>query len=63
MKKHGYGKGYKYPHDFENHFVNETYLPEEIEEKVFYSPSEQGSEKAIKERLNGLWPERYKNRK
>jgi putative ATPase len=60
MKKHGYGKGYKYPHDFNGHFVKEVYLPEEIRDSVFYNPSEAGSEKAIQERLKSLWPERYK---
>jgi putative ATPase len=60
MKKLGYHKGYKYPHDYERHFVKDQYLPDEIKGEVFYSPSEEGSEKTIKERLKSLWPERYK---
>ena len=60
MKKLGYHKGYKYPHDYEHHFVNDVYLPDEIKGEVFYKPSEEGSEKTIKERLKSLWPERYK---
>ncbi len=59
MKKHGYGKGYKYPHDHDRHFVKETYLPEEIKKEVFYRPTEEGAEKAIWERLKSLWQERY----
>ncbi len=60
MKKMGYHKGYQYPHDHEGHFVKETYLPEKIKDRVFYSPSEEGSEEAIKKRLAKLWPEKYK---
>jgi len=60
MKKMGYKKGYKYPHDYDGNFVREKYLPEEIEGKVFYDPSTQGSEKAIRDRLKALWPEKYK---
>jgi len=37
MKKWGYGKGYKYPHNYEGHKVeNENYLPERIKKKKFY---------------------------
>ncbi len=61
MKKMGYGRDYRYPHDHENHFVNENYLPESAAKKVFYRPSDQGSEKAILERLKRLWPGRYRN--
>lgn len=60
MKKHGYGKGYRYPHDHDRHFVKETYLPEEIKNEVFYRPTEEGGEKAIRDRLKSLWQERYK---
>jgi putative ATPase len=60
MKKHGYGKGYRYPHDFNRHFVKDVYLPGEIKDTVFYEPSEEGSEKMIRERLKSLWPDRYK---
>ncbi|HOW84327.1 MAG TPA: replication-associated recombination protein A, partial [Spirochaetota bacterium] len=60
MKKMGYGRDYRYPHDHEGHFVSETYLPEEIKNRVFYRPTLQGTEKAIYERLVRLWPDRYK---
>jgi len=55
MKNLGYGNNYKYPHDFENNFVQENYLPKEIHEKQFYFPSDNGNEKSIKERLKNLW--------
>lgn len=60
MKKLGYHKGYKYPHDFERHFVKDQYLPDELKDRVFYKPTEEGSEKVLRDRLKSLWPERYK---
>jgi putative ATPase len=44
----GHGKGYKYAHDYEGHYVPQDYLGAE---RTFYEPTEQGSEKKIKERL------------
>lgn len=60
MKSLGYADGYKYPHDFANHFVDQHYRPESAEHKVYYQASESGIEKKIKERLAGLWPKRYR---
>ncbi len=51
MKDLGYGKGYKYPHDFPDHFVDETYLPENLKGRKYYQPSDFGFEKEIKKRL------------
>ncbi|MFH0974753.1 MAG: replication-associated recombination protein A [Spirochaetota bacterium] len=59
MKNMGYHKGYKYPHDYDGHFIEEEYLPEKIKNEVFYKPSEEGSEKSISERLKKLWPLKY----
>jgi putative ATPase len=55
MKDIGYGKEYKYSHDYDNNFVAENYLPEELKGKQFYVPSENGQEKNLKERLSFLW--------
>jgi len=55
MKQLGYGKEYKYPYSFDNHFILEDYLPKEIKNKQYYLPSENGNEKTIKERLKQLW--------
>ncbi len=60
MKELGYGKEYKYPHSFENNFVADNYLPEELNNKQYYLPSENGNEKTIKERLKSLWKDRKK---
>lgn len=51
MKKLGYGKDYKYPHDFENNFVSQDYLPEELKNKIYYKPGQNGYEKIISEKL------------
>jgi putative ATPase len=62
MKRLGYAKDYQYPHEFEGHFVDEQYLPDEIRDRVFYKPSAEGSEKAIGERLKALWPDRKRGK-
>lgn len=55
MKELKYGKEYKYPHDFENDFIKESYLPEELRKKQYYLPLENGQEKKIKDWLKFLW--------
>ncbi len=45
----GHGEGYKYPHDFPGHHVEQVYLPDR---KVFYEPSDQGYEAQIRQRLD-----------
>ncbi len=60
MKAIGYHKGYKYAHDFENHFVFEDYLPEELKDAQYYFPTEIGQEKNLLERLKALWKGRKK---
>ncbi len=47
--KLGHGLGYKYAHNYENHYVKQQYLPDEIKDKVFYVPSNNGYEKQIQE--------------
>jgi putative ATPase len=60
MKQIGYGKEYKYPHDYDNDFVPENYLPEELKNSQFYFPGKNGQEKNLKERLKFLWKGRKK---
>lgn len=55
MKNLGYGKEYKYPHDYPAHFIEENYLPEEMKGKQYYRPTENGLEKNLKERLKSIW--------
>jgi len=47
----GYGKEYKYPHDYPGHFVEEEYLPENLRGRTYFHPTDQGLEKEIKRRL------------
>jgi len=51
MEELGYGKEYKYPHDYPDHFIEEEYLPENLRGRTYYHPTEQGFEKEIKKRL------------
>jgi putative ATPase len=60
MKELGYGKEYKYAHDFDKHFVKEDYLPKEMGNTQYYFPSEQGQEKNLKDRLKKLWENKKK---
>ena len=46
--KLGHGKGYKYAHDYENHYVKQQYLPDGLTGEVFYEPSENGYEQQIR---------------
>ena len=50
-KAFGHGKGYQYPHAFPGHFIAQQYLPDEVLDKQFYFPSDQGGEQKIAERL------------
>jgi len=59
MKEIGYGEGYRYPHSYPGHFVEERYFPEQIGQKAFYRPESEGREKFLKERLEALWTGRY----
>jgi putative ATPase len=51
MKRLGYGKDYKYPHNYEHHWVKENYMPKGLEGRKYYSPSDIGFEKEIKKRM------------
>ena len=50
----GHGIGYKYAHDYPEHYVKQQYLPDEIKDARFYEPTDIGYEKGIKERLERL---------
>ncbi len=53
MKDIGYGKDYKYAHNYKDGFVAQEYLPEKLKGRLFYEPTERGYEKVIKQRLDG----------
>ena len=60
MKELGYGKGYKYAHAEKGAHAEMTCLPEGLENRVYYEPTEYGKEKEIRERLKDLDPKKYK---
>ena len=62
MKELNYGKDYKYAHSFDKHFVDQDYLPEQLKDKIYYDPTEFGTEAKFKKRLDELWKKR-KNKK
>ncbi len=62
MEELGYGKDYKYAHNFPGHVVDQEHLPEELKGRKYYSPSDSGYEKTIKERIKG-WEEKKKEKK
>jgi putative ATPase len=51
MRRVGYGKGYKYAHDFPGHFVDQQHLPDSLKGRKYYRPGGQGFEKEIEARL------------
>jgi putative ATPase len=60
MRDVGYGKGYKYAHNFPGHFVEQQNLPDSLQGKKYYEPTDQGFEKEIEGRLR-KWHGRGKN--
>jgi putative ATPase len=58
MRDMGYGKGYKYAHDYDDHQVEQTHLPDRLAGRKYYEPGELGFEAKIKE-----WYEKMRERK
>lgn len=59
MKDLGYGSDYKYSHDYQNNFVEQEFLPDEIIGTSFYEPGSNSREKSIGEFLNNRWKGKY----
>lgn len=55
--KLGHGIDYIYPHDFPGHFTPQQYLPDELKNKIYYRPTENGAEKRIRQYLEQCWQE------
>ncbi|MBN2072346.1 MAG: replication-associated recombination protein A [Actinobacteria bacterium] len=62
MKEAGYGKGYKYDHQFEGAVAWQSYLPEKLSGKKYYQPTDRGFEKDLVSRLEKIELLRKKNR-
>ena len=63
MKDLGYGKHYKYSHDYEEHFIEQDFLPEELVNKIYYEPTEIGREASLKKYLDVKWKKRQVTKK
>jgi putative ATPase len=60
MKQLDYGKDYKYAHSYENNFVKQDFLPEEIKGTLFYEPGKNPKEEEFRRYLQKMWEEIYK---
>lgn len=60
MKQLGYGKDYKYAHAYQGNFVQQQFLPDEVKSSRLWHPQNNQQEAKIKERMQGLWGERFK---
>ncbi len=60
MKDQDYGKGYKYAHDYPGHFVEQQNLPDSLQGRKYYTPSDQGYEKQVLARLKSWWQKKNK---
>jgi putative ATPase len=60
MKEMGYGKDYKYAHDFPGHVVEQQHLPDSLKGKQFYTPGNLGYEKQVQARLKAWFPKKVK---
>jgi putative ATPase len=59
MKNIGYGRDYKYAHDYENNFIDLEFLPDKIAGTKFYDPQENARENELRARLKSLWKKKY----
>ena len=55
MRELGYSEGYKYAHDYENHFVKQQFLPDELNGTQLWIPQPNAAEEKLKERMQFLW--------
>ena len=55
MTQLGYGKDYKYAHDFADHFVNQQYKPDELKNTALWQPQANAAEQKLAEHLKKLW--------
>ncbi|UCC60480.1 MAG: replication-associated recombination protein A, partial [Dehalococcoidia bacterium] len=62
MRQVGYGKGYKYAHDFPGHFVDQEHLPDSLKGRRYYEPSDQGFEGEVSDRIK-RWRQKSKESK
>lgn len=61
MAELGYHDGYKYPHDYPGHYVEQQYLPDSLQDKRFWQPQHSPSEEKLYQRMLRYWGERFKD--
>ena len=59
MKDLDYGKNYKYAHDYDDNFVNQEFLPDEISGTILYEPGKNQRENQFREVLRNRWKDKY----
>ena len=59
MKELGYGKDYKYAHDYEGHFVEQQFLPDDLQKKRFWHPQQNPSEDKLRLWMEKCWGKRF----
>ena len=59
MKDMGYGRDYKYAHDYEQNFATQEFLPEQIAGRKFYEPGRNAREEELRRFLRDRWKEKY----
>lgn len=59
MKKMGYGKDYKYAHNYESNFTEQEFLPDQIKGTTFYNPGKNPREDELRKFLKSLWKDKY----
>lgn len=59
MKELNYGKEYLYAHDFDENFVNQEYLPDEIKNTILFDPGKNSRENTLREYLKRIWKGKY----
>ena len=59
MSELGYHDGYRYPHDYPGHFVEQQYLPDALKDESFWTPQHNRQEDGLRERMERLWGRKY----
>lgn len=59
MAQLGYSQGYKYAHDYEGHFVEQQFLPDELANTRLWTPQPNAAEEKLKQRMEALWKRKY----
>lgn len=60
MKELGYNKGYRYAHDYENHFVEQEFMPDGLHGAKVYEPQDNPRENELRRYLRNCWKDKYK---